>query len=105
MAIFFCVAPRKLPIAKISRANKKSNNDNFVDEFNIIDFSFSPAFNEAIEAKVTAEQLKLKADRDLERIKIEAEQKVAEADGKAKAILTEAKALKTNSQVIQIPVF
>ena len=33
MAIFFCVAPRKLPIAKISRANKKSNNDNYVDEF------------------------------------------------------------------------
>ena len=33
MAIFFCVAPSKLPIAKISRANKKSNNDNFVDEF------------------------------------------------------------------------
>ena len=50
-----------------------------VDEFNIIDFEFYAAFNTAIEAKVTAEQLKLKADRDLERIVIEAAQKVADA--------------------------
>ena len=73
-----------------------------VDEFNIIDFSFSSAFNEAIEAKVTAEQLKLKADRDLERIRIEADQQVAQAEGKAKAILTEAKALKSNPQVVEL---
>lgn len=73
-----------------------------VDEFNIIDFEFSKAFNEAIEAKVTAEQLKLKADRDLERIKIEAEQKVAEAQGKAEAIRIEAEALKQNAQVVEL---
>jgi prohibitin 2 len=73
-----------------------------VDEFNIIDFSFSPAFNEAIEAKVTAEQLKLKADRDLERIKIEADQKVAEARGKASAILAEAQALRSNPKVVEL---
>jgi len=73
-----------------------------VDEFNIIDFEFSKAFNEAIEAKVTAEQLKLKADRDLERIKIEADQKVAEAQGKAEAIRIEAEALKQNAQVVEL---
>ncbi len=73
-----------------------------VDEFNIIDFEFSKAFNEAIEAKVTAEQLKLKADRDLERIKIEADQKVAEAKGKAEAIRIEAEALKQNAQVVEL---
>ena len=73
-----------------------------VDEFNIIDFEFSPAFNEAIEAKVKAEQLKLKADRDLERIKIEAEQKIAEAQGKAEAIRIEAQALKQNPQVVEL---
>ena len=73
-----------------------------VDEFNIIDFEFSKAFNEAIEAKVTAEQLKLKADRDLERIKIEADQKVAEAGGKAEAISIEARALRQNPQVVEL---
>jgi len=73
-----------------------------VDEFNIIDFYFSDAFNEAIEAKVTAEQLKLKAERDLERIKIEKEQKIAEAEGKARAIQIEAQALMANPRVVEL---
>lgn len=73
-----------------------------VDEFNIIDFDFSKAFNEAIEMKVTAEQLKLKADRDLERIKIEKEQMIAQAQGKAEAIRIEAQALKANVNVIEL---
>ncbi|MFT7507770.1 MAG: regulator of protease activity HflC (stomatin/prohibitin superfamily) [Acidimicrobiales bacterium] len=73
-----------------------------VDEFNIIEFEFSQAFNEAIEAKVTAEQLKLKADRDLERIVIEAQQKVADSKGKAEAISIEAQALRQNPQVVEL---
>ena len=73
-----------------------------VDEFNIIDFDFSPAFNEAIEMKVTAEQLKLKAERDLERIKIEKDQMIASAQGKAEAIRIEAEALKANPQVVEL---
>ena len=73
-----------------------------VDEFNIIDFEFSAAFNTAIEAKVTAEQLKLKADRDLERIVIEADQRIAEARGKAEAIRIEAQALRQNAQVVEL---
>ena len=73
-----------------------------VDEFNIIDFSFSPAFNDAIEAKVTAEQLKLKAERDWERIKIEKEQKITEAEGKARAIQIEAQALSANARVVEL---
>ncbi len=73
-----------------------------VDEFNIIDFNFSNAFNEAIEAKVTAEQLKLKAERDLERIKIEKEQVIAAAQGKAEAIRIEAEALKQNANVVDL---
>ncbi|OGW73382.1 MAG: HflC protein, partial [Nitrospirae bacterium RIFOXYB2_FULL_43_5] len=44
-----------------------------VDAFSIVGFSFSKAFTEAIESKQTAEQLALKAKRDLDRIKIEAE--------------------------------
>lgn len=57
-----------------------------VDEFSIVNFSFSREFNNAIEAKTTAEQLKLKAERDLERIRIEAEQKVAAARAEAEAL-------------------
>jgi regulator of protease activity HflC (stomatin/prohibitin superfamily) len=58
----------------------------FVDDFSIINFKFSPQFTQAIESKQTAEQFALKAQRDLERIKIEAEQKVAQATAEAEAL-------------------
>lgn len=57
-----------------------------IDEFSIVNFQFSKSFNEAIEAKTTAEQLKLKAERDLLRIKVEAEQKIASAEAKSLAV-------------------
>jgi regulator of protease activity HflC (stomatin/prohibitin superfamily) len=57
-----------------------------VDDFSIINFRFSQQFTQAIEAKQTAEQFALKAQRDLERIKIEAEQKVAGARAEAEAL-------------------
>ena len=57
-----------------------------VDEFSIVNFSFSKSFNEAIEAKTTAEQLRLKAERDLQRIRVEAEQKVASAKAEAESL-------------------
>ena len=57
-----------------------------VDEFSIVNFAFSKSFNEAIEAKTTAEQLKLKAERDLARIRVEAEQKVASAKAEAESL-------------------
>jgi len=87
---------------KANLAERLLENFIVVDEFNIIDFDFSAAFNEAIEAKVKAEQLKLKADRDLERIKIEADQRIAEAQGKAQAIQIEAQALRANAQVVEL---
>ena len=43
-----------------------------VEEISITNFDFSENFNEAIEAKVKAEQLKLKAEMDLERAKFDA---------------------------------
>jgi regulator of protease activity HflC (stomatin/prohibitin superfamily) len=57
-----------------------------VEEISIIDFKFSPSFTQAVEQKVTAEQLKLKAVNDLERIKIEAEQKIASAQAEAESL-------------------
>ncbi len=57
-----------------------------VDDFNIVNFQFSEEFDKAIEQKVTAEQLKLKAGMDLERIKIEKEQKITQAEAEAMAL-------------------
>jgi regulator of protease activity HflC (stomatin/prohibitin superfamily) len=57
-----------------------------VDDFAIVDFSFSKQFSDAIEAKQTAEQLALKAQRDLDRIKIEKEQKITQAQAEAEAL-------------------
>ena len=67
-----------------------------VDEFNIVNFEFSKNFNDAIEAKVTAEQQALAAKNKLEQIKFEADQKIAEARGKAEAMTIESNALKSN---------
>ncbi|MFC1500896.1 prohibitin family protein [Elusimicrobiota bacterium] len=57
-----------------------------VDAFSIAAFSFSASFTEAIEAKQSAEQLALKASRDLDRIKIEAKQKVTAAKAEAESL-------------------
>lgn len=57
-----------------------------VDAFSIMTFSFSKVFTEAIESKQTAEQLALKAKRDLDRIKIEAEQKITAARAEAESL-------------------
>lgn len=56
-----------------------------VDELNMTNFDFSREFNAAIEQKQVAEQNALKARRDLERIKIEAEQQIATANAEAQA--------------------
>jgi regulator of protease activity HflC (stomatin/prohibitin superfamily) len=57
-----------------------------VVDFAIIDFEFSEQFARAIEDKQAAEQRALKAERDLERIKIEAEQQVVQATAEAEAL-------------------
>lgn len=52
----------------------------------ITDFHFSKDYEDAIEAKVTAQQSAEKAQNDLTRIKVEAQQKVAAAQGEADAL-------------------
>ena len=54
--------------------------------FSIVGFSFSDSFTEAIELKQTAEQHALKAMRDLDRIKIEAQQKITSAKAEAESL-------------------
>ncbi len=70
---------------KASLTQRLLNFNMIVDEFNIVDFAFSNNFNTAIEAKQMAEQQALKAQRDLERIRIEAEQKIASAEAEAES--------------------
>lgn len=57
-----------------------------IEAMSITDFDFSEAFNAAIEAKVTAQQQALKAARDLERVKLEAQQKIEQAKAEAEAL-------------------
>lgn len=64
-----------------------------VTNVDIINFNFSASFNNAIEAKVTAEQEAQKAKNDLERVKFEAEQRVAQAEAEAEAIRIQAQAV------------
>jgi regulator of protease activity HflC (stomatin/prohibitin superfamily) len=57
-----------------------------VESTAITDFKFSESFTQAIEAKVTASQQMLKAETDLKRIQVEAQQKVAQAKAEADAL-------------------
>ena len=63
--------------------------------FNIVNFDFSKSFNDAIEAKVTAEQEALAEKNKLEKVKYESEQKVVAAVAQAKAIEIQAKAIQS----------
>jgi prohibitin 2 len=57
-----------------------------VDEFSIVNFNFSKTFNDAIEQKTVADQLKMKAERDLMRIEVEAKQKISRARAEAESL-------------------
>jgi regulator of protease activity HflC (stomatin/prohibitin superfamily) len=56
------------------------------EAISITDFAFSKSFNEAIEAKVTATQQVLKAERDLQRVRLEAQQQIEQARAQAEAL-------------------
>lgn len=87
---------------KIHLKNKLEFRGILVDEFNITNFDFSPSFNQAIEAKVTAEQNALAARNKLEQIKFEAQQAIESAKGKSEAIKIEAAALRDNPQLLEL---
>ena len=72
------------------KLKKRGLNINQVD---ILDFSFYKTFNEAIEAKVTAEQEALKAKANLERVKFEAQQEIEKAKAEAEKIKIQAEAI------------
>lgn len=67
-----------------------------VSNVSLVNFGFSEAYQKAIEAKVIATQQTAKAQQDLERIKVEAASRIAQADGEAKAIAIQAAAIQNN---------
>lgn len=75
-----------------------------VESVAITDFNFSDEFTRAIEAKQVAEQDALRAENELRRAQIEAQQQVARAEAEAKARLevarAEAEALRLQREVI-----
>ena len=75
--------------------------DIIVDDISITNFKFSDMFDAAIEAKVTAEQQALEAERVLVRIKIEKEQAITQAEARAESVKLEADAEAYALQVVQ----
>ena len=71
-----------------------------VDNFSIVDFEFSAQFAEAIEQKQAAEQMALKAERDLTRITTEAKQKVEGA--RAEAMSLRLKRMEVTTQLLEL---
>ena len=57
-----------------------------VEAINIVNLSFSDAFDDAIEKKQIAEQETKKAQQELEKVKIEAEKRVVQAEAEAESL-------------------
>lgn len=73
-----------------------------VDDLSIVNLSFSDEFNKAIEAKQTAAQNALRAENDLRRISIEAQQKIEIAKADAESIRIQGQALKETPGLVQL---
>jgi regulator of protease activity HflC (stomatin/prohibitin superfamily) len=70
--------------------------DIIVDSISLVNFGFSEAYQHAIEQKVIATQQKQKAEQDFQRIQVEAQSRISQATGEAKAIAIQAEAVQTN---------
>lgn len=72
------------------------------EQFSIVNFSFSEAFDNAVEAKVTAEQSALAARNKLEQTKFEAQAEIEKARGRAEAIRIESEALQNRPELLEL---
>lgn len=71
-----------------------------VTSFSITDFQFSHAFNQAVEAKVIAQQRAQEAQNRTEQIRQEAQQKVIAATAEAQSMKIRADALTQNPKLV-----
>lgn len=90
----------KLQIEELLKERLLSR-DILVEAISITNFEFPEKFNQAIIDKQTAVQLKQKAENDLERIKVEANQQVARAVGESESIRIINEQLLKSPQYIQ----
>lgn len=70
-----------------------SSNQIVVTKYSFVNEQFSEAYEQAIEKKQVAEQDALRSENELKRVKIEAEQRIAQAQGEAEAIRIQAEAV------------
>lgn len=66
-----------------------------IDSVSLVNFGFSPDYQHAIEQKVIATQATLKAEQDLKRVQVEAQSRIAQAEGEAKAIAIQSQAIQS----------
>lgn len=78
---------------KAQMLERLSNRHILVEDFSIVSFDFSDSYEKAVEEKQVAQQLALKAENELKRIQIEAEQRIAQARAEAEAIRIQAQAV------------
>lgn len=71
-----------------------------LDDVSIVNVDFSAEFNKAIEAKSVAIQNAQKAENDLKRIEIEAQQTVATAKAQAESMRIQSEALAQNQKLV-----
>ena len=99
----FAEGKRKEAADKMSKVLREEYSDNDIELINVVlrDVVFSPAYLNSIEEKQIAQQRIQTANNDLERIKVEAEQKIAAAGAEAESIRLKGEQLKNNPLVIQ----
>jgi prohibitin 2 len=86
---------------KLAMAEKLQGTGILLDDFNIVNFDFSPQFNAAIEAKVTAEQKAKEAQNKLVQVQAEAQQSIERAKAEAENIRLQSQAA-NNDKFIQL---
>lgn len=78
---------------KLLLVERLAKDNIIVEDLSIVNFDFSRSFNDAIEAKVTAEQQALAAKNKLEQVKFEAQQQIETAKAEAESIKIQAAAV------------
>ncbi len=84
---------------KTAMVEKMSGTGIIVDDFNIVNFDFSPQFNAAIEAKVTAEQKAKEAQNKLVQVQAEAQQSIEKSKAEAENIRLQSSAANNDKYV------
>lgn len=75
-----------------------------LEDVSLVNISFSPDYEKAIEAKQVAQQRAEQAKYELQQAEVEAQRKVAQAKGEAAAIQVRGDALAKNPAVIQLEI-